>query len=265
MQSADSVGMLEERIKALEGEVALYKQATENLRQDMQQFAYSVSHDLRAPVRAIEGFSRILEEDFAEGLSAEAKGFLKHIVQNSTQLSSQIDALLLFYRVGKRSPRPSAIETGELIAGILAEQKASHPELKVELVLKDVPEIMGDPELISDAFTQLVSNALKATRGKEDARIVVTGKAEDGARTCWIEDNGMGFEMREAEKLFQVFQKLHGADEFPGNGIGLAIVKQVATAHGGCVKAEGKPGKGARFSITLPHPPMRRAGETESI
>lgn len=256
---------LQERVAALETELAVYQQALEGLRQDMQRFAYSVSHDLRAPVRAIEGFSRILVDDFAEELGQEAKGFLRHILENSVHLSSQIDDLLLFYRVGKQRLRVTRIEPAGLIADIYAEQKASQPEICAELAVSELPEMMGDPELISHAFTQLISNALKATRGIPEARILVTARKEESARTFIVEDNGMGFDMGQAEKLFQVFQKLHPAEEFPGNGVGLAIVKQVASMHGGCVRGESAPGKGARFSLTVPHPAVRRAGEVEGI
>ena len=251
------VAELRERVSALEAELAIYHHALDSLREEMQSFAYSVSHDLRAPVRAIGSFSRILAEDFSGELSGEAKNFLNHVVENSERLGSQIDDLLLYYRLGRNPPRRSLFNPAPLISEVFAEQKALMPGLAGELVVGDVPEVFCDPDLFRQVFAQLFSNSLKALAGRPNPKISVTARKEEGARTFTVEDNGIGFEMGQSEKLFQVFQKLHPLEEFPGNGIGLAIVKRITSAHGGCVRAESIPGEGARFILMFPHPPAQ--------
>lgn len=253
-ESIDMAGNLKAKVAALEAEAALYRHALESLRQDMQAFAYSVSHDLRAPLRAIQGFSKILVDDFSTNLEPDARNFLEHIIHNTEHLSSQMEDLLLFYRLGKNAPRRVRVEVSGLVQEVFSEQKALQPGCRAELEMDNLPEVTGDPDLLRQAFAQLIANSLKATRGCSEPSVSVRGNAEDGVRTYAVGDNGVGFEMRSADRLFQVFQKLHSPEEFPGNGIGLAIVKRIVLAHGGCVRAESAaPGKGARFLISLPH------------
>lgn len=240
------------KVKALEAEAALYQHALDSLRQDMQSFAYSVSHDLRAPLRAIQGFSKILLEDFSSQLEPEALRFLQNVVQNSDHLSSQIDDLLLYYRLGKNPPKKVNVSPRAMVNDLIAEQKALQPGVRISAAVGELPDLAGDPDLMRHVFSQLISNAVKFSRGSAEPRLSVTGKRESGANVYIVEDNGIGFDMAYRDKLFQVFQKLHA--EFPGNGIGLALVKKIILAHGGAVWAEGIPDGGARFFISLPHP-----------
>lgn len=241
---------LSDKIAALEAEIALYRTALENSRSEMQAFAYSVSHDLRAPLRAIEGFSKILVDDFASELSPEAKRFLKHIASNTEVLGSQIEDLLRFYRIGKTAPARVSASADALCREAMA-AFPPHEAEKIK-VASPLPEVFADPVKLREAFSELLANAIKFTKGTAEPRIEVRAEREANATRFTISDNGVGFDPQYAGKLFQVFQKLHPASEFRGNGIGLAIVKRVVQAHGGYVEAKGFPLEGATFSFTLP-------------
>lgn len=241
-----------EQIAALEAEVVLYRHALESLREEMQAFAYSVSHDLRAPLRAIEGFSKIVLEDFSSTIDPEGRKFLQNIVSNSQHLSSQLDDLLLFYRLGKNPPRKGTIKPGAIVADLCKEQEASYPDRQFEFTITDLPCAFADGELLKHVFSQLVSNAAKFTNQRNPGKIEISGHEEEGATIYFVRDNGAGFDMQYADKLFQVFQKLHIGPDYTGNGIGLAIVKRIVCAHGGCVWAEAEPEKGACFRFSLP-------------
>lgn len=233
-------------------EVVLYRQALERARQDLQTFAHSVSHDLRAPLRAIQGFSKILLEDFSTELSGEARQFLDHIVQNTQHLSGQMDDLLRFSRAGKNAPSRIPLDGSKLLAEVLEQLQPDLPP-HVRIVAEPLPEIFADPGLLRQALSELVVNAAKFAAKTPEPHIRISSKKDANAVTIEVSDNGVGFEPAHSGKLFQVFQKLHSPGEFDGNGIGLAIVKRIAEAHGGCVEAAATPHQGARFSISLPH------------
>ena len=253
VKEAEGKHGLSEQVAALEAELAIYREALKNSRDDMQAFAYSVSHDLKAPLRAIEGFSKILLEDFAKELDPEAQRFLKHIVANTETLSTQIEDLLKYYRAGKNAPARIPVDTEAVcrdIIGTLPPQDAG----RVKIVGK-LPAVLGDAVQLREVFSQLMINALKFSRRAENPTVEVRCSEEKEATRFSVCDNGVGFDKKHAGKLFQVFQKLHSGPEFPGNGIGLAIVKRLVLAHGGCVEAEAIPQQGATFSITLPKAP----------
>ena len=234
-------------IQSLQRELEQCRREAAKSAEEMQAFAYSVSHDLRAPIRAIEGFSKIILEDFGAEVPAEAQKFLQHIISNTQQLSSQIEDLLRFYRLGKNPPVKTRCDANA----------AAHDAI-AELGLKDRVKILGldqtwaDPGHLRQIFRELLSNAAKATRNKSDTSIQVSSRPEDGGVTFSVRDEGVGFDLQHAGRLFQVFQKLHSSAEFPGNGIGLAIVKRMVEAHGGSVRAESKPDEGSTFHFTLP-------------
>jgi len=235
----------------LEAEIALYRSALEKSRDELQMFAYSVSHDLRAPLRAIEGFSRILLEDFSKALDPEAQRFLKHITANTQHLSSQIDDLLRYYRVGKNAPAKIEVDTNAICQEALL--AASSPaSKKANVVRHDLPAVAADPVQLREIFTQLIGNALKFSGQRNTPKIEIGSKVESGATTFYIKDNGVGFDEKHADKLFQVFQKLHSVTDYPGNGIGLAIARRLVEAHGGCIAAKAKPEAGATFCFCLP-------------
>lgn len=239
-----------DKIAALEAETALYRTALDQSRDEMQAFAYSVSHDLRAPLRAIEGFSKILVEDYSKSLDPEAQRFLKHIISNTETLGSQIEDLLRFYRIGRNPPTRLPVDTDAVCREVIT--TFSPAEAAKIHIPSRLPEVFADPVQLREVFSQLLGNALKFTAKSSNPRIEVVGAVEPRTARITVRDNGIGFDPKHAEKVFQVFQKLHASTEYPGNGIGLAIVKRVLQAHGGCVEVESAAGGGAAFSFTLP-------------
>jgi light-regulated signal transduction histidine kinase (bacteriophytochrome) len=246
---------LQEQISALEAELAVYREALKNSREDMQAFAYSVSHDLKAPLRAIEGFSRILLDDFSAELNEDAQRFIKHIVANAETLSSQIEDLLKYYRCGKNTPARIPVD----LQGVCAEIISTLPpeEGGRAKIVGELPTVLGDAVQLREVFAQLIGNALKFSKNARNPTVEISAAMEKDATRISVRDFGVGFDPKHATKLFQVFQKLHAGTEFPGNGIGLAIVKRLVLAHGGCVEADAAPQEGATFTVTLP-----RAGAT---
>lgn len=243
---------LSDKIASLEAEVALYRSALEASRAEMQAFAYSISHDLRAPLRAIEGFSKIILEDFSKELTGDGQRFLKHIVTNTEILSSQIEDLLRFYRIGKNPPTRVTVNADVICREAIEELS---PKVKTKIQIPaPLPQVFADPSQLRVVFQELLANAIKYTSRAESPLIEVRASADRNATRVSVSDNGIGFEPQHAGKLFGVFQKLHPVGEFRGNGIGLAIVKRVVQAHGGVVDAQSNPGKGSIFSFTLPSP-----------
>lgn len=245
---------LQEQITALEAEVALYREALKNSREDMQAFAYSVSHDLKAPLRAIEGFSKILLDDFAAELSPDAQRFLRHIVANTETLSGQIEDLLKYYRAGKNPPAHLPVDLHAVCQEIIS---TLPPESAGRVTINGtLPTVIGDAVQLREVLLQLILNGLKFSKRSPNSTVEIQAVKEKGATRISVLDHGIGFDPKHASKLFQVFQKLHTDPEFPGNGIGLAIVKRLVLAHGGCVQAEAVPDQGATFTVTLPNTPI---------
>jgi signal transduction histidine kinase len=225
--------------------------ALEAANKELESFSYSVSHDLRSPLRAIDGFSRILLEDYAATLDAEGRRLLGVIRDNSRKMGELIDDLLEYSRLGRKPLANAAIDMQRLVDEVLAELPAaggSAPRLE----LGELPPARGDRTLLKQAWANLLANAVKFSSKREQPLIAVSGR-EDGAQCVYrVKDNGAGFDMRYHDKLFSVFQRLHGADEFEGTGVGLAIVQRVIARHGGRVWAEGAVDAGAAFHFSLP-------------
>jgi signal transduction histidine kinase len=253
LQVKDGSSGFQEQLTALEAELAIYREALKNSREDMQAFAYSVSHDLKAPLRAIEGFSKILLEDFATELSPDAQRFLKHIVNNTETLASQIEDLLKYYRAGKNQPSFASVDLDSVCREIVA--NLPPPDAARVKILDSMPTIRGDAVQLREILSQLISNGLKFSKNARNPAVEISSKVEKEAIRISVRDFGVGFDLKHAAKLFQVFHKLHAGTDFPGNGIGLAIVKRLVLAHGGCVEAEALPQEGATFSISFPNRP----------
>lgn len=236
---------LEERVETRTAEL---RRANEEL----EAFSYSVSHDLRTPLRAIDGFSRMLAEDYSSILDEEGKRLLGIIRTNTARMSDLIRDLLEFARVSRRSLNPVPTDVGHLARMIATRLISAEESRTIDLQIGDVPPAVVDPSMFEQVLTNLLSNAVKYTRDRKPARIVFEGHREDGRLVYSVQDNGAGFDMRYARKLFGVFHRLHHDDEFEGTGVGLAIVKRVVERHNGEVRAEGEVGKGAKFSISLP-------------
>jgi len=224
----------------------------------LEAFAYSVSHDLRAPLRAVDGFSRILLEEYGPQLPAEAKHYLEIARKNAVQMGDLIDGLLAFSRLGRQPVRKQTVATAELVRQVLEDLRLEQSGRQVEITVDYLPACEADPLLLRQVFANLLSNALKYTRRREVARIQIASM--DSTVYC-VRDNGVGFDMRYADKLFGVFQRLHRAEEYEGTGVGLAIVQRIIHRLGGRVWAEGAVNEGASFYFTLPNMVAPRPSE----
>jgi signal transduction histidine kinase len=222
---------------------------------ELEAFSYSVSHDLRAPLRTIDGFSQILQEDYEGGLDDEGMDYLGRVRAASRHMATLIDDLLDLSRVGRRPLRREPLDLSRLAAGIIEELKESQPGREVEFVTEEKIMAWGDVSLLKVALENLLGNAWKFTARQEQARIEFGADWDPGpgflAPVYYVRDNGAGFEQAYADKLFGAFQRLHGQDEFEGTGIGLATVARIVHRHGGRVWAEGSVGEGATFYFTL--------------
>ena len=227
----------------------------EGTNRELEAFSYSVSHDLRAPLRAIDGFSQILQEDYEEALDDEGLDYLGRVRAASRQMATLIDDLLDLSRVGRRPLRREPVDLASLAAGIIEELKETQPGREVEFVAGENIMAWGDVSLLKVALENLLGNAWKFTARESEARIEFGVDRNPGpgflAPVYYVRDNGAGFDQTYADKLFGAFQRLHGQDEFEGTGIGLATVARIVHRHGGRVWAEGTVGEGATFYFTL--------------
>jgi signal transduction histidine kinase/HAMP domain-containing protein len=221
-------------------------------KKEMEAFSYSVSHDLRAPLRAINGFSQIVLEEYADKFDDEGKRFMDLIRSSIQKMEELINALLALSRIGRKEIEYSEVDMDKMAKEVFEEIKNITPERKVQFDISLLPLAHGDKGMIHQVFSNLLSNALKYTRLREDATIKVGGYTEDSENVYYVKDNGAGFDMQCANKLFGVFQRLHSEEEFEGIGIGLTIVQRIIKRHGGKIWAEGKVNEGATFYFTLP-------------
>jgi PAS domain S-box-containing protein len=224
--------------------------------QELEAFSYSVSHDLRAPLRAVDGFSRMVADDYAEKLDDEGRRRLEVIRSETQRMGQLIDDLLTFSRLGRQQTKPETIDMRSLAQEVYDELVAEEPPgRKLKLDLQPLPAVEGTRTMIRQVWVNLIGNAIKFTKGKEVGEIEIAAQpGEDGVPVFRIKDNGAGFDMRFADKLFGVFQRLHSPMEFPGTGVGLALVQRIVHRHGGRVWAFGEVDHGATFYFTLPNP-----------
>jgi signal transduction histidine kinase len=219
---------------------------------DLDAYSSSVSHDFRGHLHRIIGFSQLLRQGKPGPLNEEQGEFLGYVCAGGEQLLRLADDLLAFARLGQQLVAKQNVQVTSLVQEILRELQAVSPERAVELRIGALPDALADPSLFRQVLVNLLSNALKFTRHVANPTIEITGQLTAGETTYCIRDNGAGFNMRDAPRLFSNFQRLHGDSEFEGTGLGLAIVRRVLDRHGGTIKAEGAVGKGAAFTITLP-------------
>jgi len=227
--------------------------------QELEAFTYSVSHDLRAPLRHIDGFSRLLLEEHSQKLPEEARHYLERVREGTQQMGSLVDDLLNLSRVARQELRRQATGLGSLVEEARRELKAELEGREVEWRIGALPFADCDPTLVKQVFANLLSNAVKFTRPRRPARIEVGARTENGAPAIFVRDNGVGFSMKYADKLFGVFQRLHRPEDFEGTGVGLATVQRIIQKHGGQVWAEAELDKGAAFYFTLQAPPSGQA------
>jgi PAS domain S-box-containing protein len=219
--------------------------------QELEAFAYSVSHDLRAPLRAVDGFSRIVLDDYAASLPAEAQRYLGLVRAGAQDMGSLIDDLLAFSRLSSQDLRAEAVRVDELVEAVWLNLAGERAGRAVELVRGQLPVCHADPSLLRQVLLNLLSNALKFTRTRAQGRVEVGSFMEDGHCVYYVSDNGVGFDMQYSSRMFGVFQRFHRSEDFEGNGVGLAIVQRVVHRHGGRVWAEAAPDQGATFRFTL--------------
>ncbi len=236
---------LEDRVRQRTAEL-------EAANQELDSFAYAVSHDLRAPLRAMSGFSQALQEDYGEQLDGEARVYLDQIIIASRHMSGLIDGLLTLSRSTRGELRRDPVDLTALAKRLLMDQAAAEPERQVVWQVEPGLCIQGDPLMLEVVMRNLVENAWKYTAKTPNATIRVYTENQEGKRYFCVADNGAGFDMNHANRLFKAFQRLHRQDEFPGIGIGLATVQRIIHRHGGAIRAEGAPGCGATFRFTLP-------------
>jgi len=237
----------------LEQRVANRTAQLEAVNKELEAFSYSVSHDLRAPLRHINGFSQALLEDYADVLDDIGKGHLQEVRNASQKMAQLIDEVLQLARMSRSEIRREQIDLSELAADILTELQKGEPERRVKVTIEKGLVAFGDKRLLRTVLTNLLGNAWKFTSKKKAAEIAFGWEEADGrAAGFFVRDNGAGFDMAYADKLYGTFQRLHGANEFEGTGIGLATVQRILHRHGGSVWAEGIMNEGATFYFTLP-------------
>jgi signal transduction histidine kinase len=252
----------EHRMRAERSQAEVYARSQElaeanrklrDANRELDAFSYSVSHDLRAPLRAIDGFAHILIEDHAAELTEDAREYLSLLRENAQRMGQLIDALLRLARVSRKALDLQQVDPSAIVRLALAELEPDRAGRRVEIAVGPLPSCSADPALLKQVFLNLLSNAMKYTRCRETARIEVgaSGAADSDDVTYYVADNGDGFDMRYVGKLFGVFQRLHRAEEYEGTGVGLALVQRIVRQHGGRAWAEAEVGKGATFSFTL--------------
>jgi signal transduction histidine kinase len=219
--------------------------------QELEAFSYSVSHDLRAPLRTIDGFSLALEEDFAEKLDAQGKDYISRVRNGVQRMGTLIDSLLQLSRVTRSDVQRELIDLSQLATLVFREIQASDPEREVNWIAQPGVIAEADPRLMRIAFENLVGNAWKFTARSPDATVTFGSSPQNGKTVYFLRDNGAGFDMAYVDRLFTAFQRLHGERDFKGSGIGLATVSRIIRRHHGSIWAEGEPGKGATFFFTL--------------
>ncbi len=223
----------------------------ETVNKELEAFSYSVSHDLRAPLRAVDGYAKMLEDDYAGLFDEEGKRLLGIIQYNAKKMSHLIDDLLAFSRLGKKALQKTKLDMNELIEGVLIDLGKTTRH-KAQIKIDRLHPAEGDYGLINQVLVNLVSNGIKYSSKKKEPLVEISSEAKKEEIIYSVKDNGEGFNMKYADKLFGVFQRLHTPEEFEGTGVGLAIVQRIISKHGGKVWAEAEPGKGATFSFTLP-------------
>jgi PAS domain S-box-containing protein len=246
------------RVELMEAEVFLSSQKMQAANQqleaankELEAFSYSVSHDLRAPLRAVDGFSQALIEDFGDQLSGDALHYLNTIRGETQRMGDLIDDLLTFSRLSRALLERLQVNTSGLVCSLVKDAVSAQPDRHVDIRIGELPDCVGDLALVRQVWINLISNALKYT-GKKASPVVEIGSRRDGAVTVYfVKDNGSGFDMRYVDKLFGVFQRLHRSDEYEGTGVGLAIVQRIVHRHGGRAWAEGVVNEGASFYFTL--------------
>ena len=237
--------------RMLEEEVRIRTRELEETILELDSFSYTVSHDLRAPIRAIDGFSYILSMKADSGKTDEFRYYFEKIHENVRQMDRLIDDLLNFSRMSKHPINCSLIDMRSLVSDVVSELSALHRGTHFDIKIGDLPPAEGDPTLVRQVFVNLISNAMKFSRNQPSPAISIGYMNTNGKGEYTVQDNGIGFDMQYADKIFEVFMRLHLSEEYEGTGVGLAIVKRIISRHGGQIRARSVEGAGSIFSFTL--------------
>ena len=248
---SDDMGRFTGYLGVLRAAVAATESDGQVQREDAQAFSYTVSHDLRAPVRVVEGFTRILKEDYAVQLGRVGNDHLDRVLGAAARMNQMIDALLAMARLGSQPLTQQPVNLSQLAAFIVEDLRRGAPEREIQFDIEPAMVTQGDPTLLRQLLENLLGNAWKYTQRQHEPRVRFGHESLDGARVFVVRDNGAGFDMRSVDRLFGLFQRLHSASEFPGTGVGLASVRRIVARHGGRIWAEAEPGRGAAFFFTL--------------
>jgi light-regulated signal transduction histidine kinase (bacteriophytochrome) len=251
-QRQDAESEVRRANETLEERVRLRTAQLELANKELEAFSYSVSHDLRTPLRAIDGFSRILSEEHTRSLDDEGHRLLGVILQGTKRMSQLIDDMLAFSRIGRVGITPRLIDMAGLVGTVIDELRPEAAGRALTFTVGPLPNALADPGTVRQVWINLIGNAIKYTSRNEAAAIMIGSMRHGDELAYFVKDNGVGFDMQYVQKLFGMFQRLHAPDDFAGTGIGLAIVKRIVTRHGGRVWAEGAVREGATFYFTLP-------------
>ena len=219
---------------------------------ELEAFSYSISHDLRAPLRSVGAFSSILLQEHSSRMPAEARRLLDIVTTSARRMEQLIEDLLRFSRLSRQPLSKQPVDIPALVQATLQELRQQENDRQINVTVGELPNCVGDQSLLKQVFVNLLSNAFKFTRQREKASVEVGCQRQEGETVYFVRDNGAGFDARYAEKLFGVFQRLHSAEQFEGTGVGLSIVQRIVQRHGGRIWAEGKVDEGATFYFTLP-------------
>lgn len=244
-----------ERLEALNAEletrVAERTIRLENALSELESFSYSISHDLRAPLRAVNGYAGILLAEHRANLSADVIEKLQAIKENGQRMGQLVDGLLQFLHSGREKIGRQMVNPGEIAQGVLERLQSQIKNRQIEMIVSELPPCLANPRLLDKVYEGLISNAIKFTRGRDPARIEIGALEKDDRPVYFVRDNGVGFDMKYYDKLFGVFQRLHHLSEFEGLGVSLAIIQRIINRHGGLIWAEAKVGQGATFYFTI--------------
>ena len=222
---------------------------------EMEAFTYSVSHDLRAPLRSVDGYSFILKQSAGARLDEKEQHYIDVVRHNVGIMENLIDGLLTLSRMGRQELSREWIDPGPLVNEVVSELLEQVPERRIAVSIGELPSCFADPSMLRQVYANLIGNAIKFTRHTRDPSIDI-GAVKSGTGTVYhVRDNGIGFDMEYADRIFKPFQRLHTQEEYEGSGIGLATVERIIRRHGGRIWAEGKPGEGAAFYFTVEGPP----------